>query len=87
MKGIAALSPAMIKLKQIYPMKESLGIVATTTSKKQGMDVSLEEGTATKEKADPIVAFSRPPPLPPFLGPLIALSLLESWSSHDGNDD
>ncbi|EXB37306.1 Beta-carotene 3-hydroxylase [Morus notabilis] len=62
-------------------------IVATTTSKKQGMDVSLEEGTATKEKADPIVAFSRPPPLPPFLGPLIALSLLESWSSHDGNDD
>lgn len=63
------------------------GNVASTTTKKQGKDVYTEEGTAAKEKADPIVAFSRPPQLPPFLGPLIALSLLETWSSRDGNDD
>jgi hypothetical protein len=36
---------------------------------------------------DPIVAFSKPPPLPPVFGPLIALSLFEMWSSHDGDDD
>nr|GMC98071.1 uncharacterized protein LOC105158209 [Ipomoea batatas] len=45
------------------------------------------EGQIEKENHDPVVAFSRPPPLPPFIGPLVALSLLQSWSKRDGNDD
>ncbi|KAK7860756.1 hypothetical protein CFP56_033175 [Quercus suber] len=61
--------------------------VATSTPKKRGNNNSGEEGPVTKEKNDPIVAFSRPPPLPPVLGPLVALSLLETWSSRDSNDD
>ncbi|KAK1272515.1 hypothetical protein QJS04_geneDACA017338 [Acorus gramineus] len=34
-------------------------------------------------KVEPIVAFSRPPPLPPFIGRLVALSLLEMGLSGD----
>lgn len=45
------------------------------------------ESVVTKEKADPIAAFSKPPPLPPLLGPLAVLSLLETYLSPDGNDD
>ena len=45
------------------------------------------ESVVTKEKADPIAAFSRPPPLPPLLGPLAVFSLLETYLSPDGNDD
>lgn len=45
------------------------------------------EAHIEKEKAEPVVAFSRPPPLPPVLGPLVALSVLESWNKRDNNDD
>lgn len=63
------------------------GKVATSTPKKQ-VNVDATEGASiTKEKAEPIVAFGRPPPLPPVLGPLVALSLLETWWSCDGDDD
>ena len=47
----------------------------------------MEKVLVPNEKMDPIVAFSRPPPLPPVFGPLIALSLFEMWSTHDGDDD
>ncbi|KAK7860688.1 hypothetical protein CFP56_033180 [Quercus suber] len=87
MRGTAVLSPAKYKFKQIYPLRRSWGTVATSTPKKRGNNNSGEEGPVTKEKNDPIVAFSRPPPLPPVLGPLVALSLLETWSSRDSNDD
>lgn len=63
------------------------GTVATSLPKKQENNNTGEEGPITKEKNGPIVAFSRPPPLPPVLGPLVALSLLETWSSRDSNDD
>lgn len=41
----------------------------------------------TEADPDPIVAFSRPPPVPPVLGPLVALSLLDSWLKRDSNDE
>ncbi|XP_062074408.1 uncharacterized protein LOC133778478 [Humulus lupulus] len=82
-----SFSPAKNKIKQLYHLKDSWGTLATTTAKKPGKDVASEEGTV-KEKSDhPIAVFSRPPPLPPVLGPLIVLSLMESWSSRDGNED
>lgn len=41
------------------------------------------EAHIEKEKAEPIVTFSRPPPLPPVLGPLLAISILESSNNND----
>lgn len=61
--------------------------MATTTPKKKINEDSPERGLITKEEAEPTVAFGKPPPLPPVLGPLVALSLLETWSSRDGDDD
>ncbi|PON35886.1 hypothetical protein PanWU01x14_332830 [Parasponia andersonii] len=82
-----ALSSAKNKLKQMYPLKDSWGTLATTTTKKPGKDVSSEGGTVKEKGDNPIVVFSKPPPVPPVLGPLIALSLLETWLNRDGNDD
>ncbi|KAF2313354.1 hypothetical protein GH714_010526 [Hevea brasiliensis] len=61
--------------------------VATSTPKKQENNDSGAGTRVLNEKTDPIAAFSRPPSLPPVLGPLVALSLFEMWSSHDGDDD
>lgn len=60
--------------------------VGTMTPRKLTND-NAGEAHIKKDEAEPIVAFSRPPPLPPILGPLVALSILESWSKWDNNDD
>ncbi|GKV23160.1 hypothetical protein SLEP1_g32925 [Rubroshorea leprosula] len=88
MRGIALFLPTKFRFKQIYPMARSWGTVFTTTPKKlvENND-SKEAGAISNGKTDPIVAFSRPPPIPPFLGPLVALSLLEMWSSRDSDDN
>ncbi|GLT90856.1 hypothetical protein SLE2022_087730 [Rubroshorea leprosula] len=88
MRGIALLLPTKFRFKQINPMARSWGTVSTTIPKKlvENND-SKEAGAISNGKTDPIVAFSRPPPLPPFLGPLVALSLLEMWSSRDSDDN
>ncbi|KAB2608659.1 hypothetical protein D8674_011827 [Pyrus ussuriensis x Pyrus communis] len=87
MRGITALSPSKIKFKRLYPIKGSWGTLASSTPKKLGNYDNAEGETVTKEKTEPMVAFSRPPPLPPVFGPLLLLSLLETWSSRDSNDD
>ncbi|KAJ9147973.1 hypothetical protein P3X46_030073 [Hevea brasiliensis] len=88
MRRIAALLlPIKYKSKQVYPVAGSWGTVATSTPKKQKNNDSGEGRRVLNEKTDPIAAFSRPPSLPPVLGPLVALSLFEMWSSHDGDDD
>ena len=65
-----------------------LGTVSTTTPKKLENKDSKEGGTfsAAEKTEQPLVAFSKPPPLLPFLGPLVALSLLETLYSRDGDD-
>ncbi|KAF1873524.1 hypothetical protein Lal_00027562 [Lupinus albus] len=63
------------------------GILAISTPKKQENNEFSEMGLATKEIIDPVVAFSKPPPLPPVLGPLVALSLLETWWKGSADDD
>lgn len=60
--------------------------VGTMIPKKQAND-DAGEAQMKAENIEPLVAFSRPPPIPPFLGPLVALSLLESWSRRDSKDD
>ncbi|KAE8647849.1 hypothetical protein Csa_000256 [Cucumis sativus] len=81
MRGAAAFLTVKNKSKLIHPPKGSW-------VQRQGMKNDSEgESVVTKEKADPIAAFSRPPPLPPLLGPLAVFSLLETYLSPDGNDD
>ncbi|CAK8539357.1 unnamed protein product [Lathyrus sativus] len=71
----------------MYPMNGSRGILATSKPKKQEKNESGEMGLATKEMIDPVVAYSRPPPLPPVIGPLVALSLLDTWWNRKADDD
>lgn len=78
------LVPALTKFKTIFPAGGKL--VGTMIPKKQAND-DAGEAQMKAENIEPLVAFSRPPPIPPFLGPLVALSLLESWSRRDSNDD
>ncbi|KAK0587272.1 hypothetical protein LWI29_020309 [Acer saccharum] len=87
MRGIAALIPAKHRLKQIYTITESWGKLATSTPKKHANNDSTEGVPITKVKAEPIVAYRKPPPLPPVIGPLVALSMLETLSSRDGDDN
>ncbi|KAK3429234.1 hypothetical protein EUGRSUZ_E00650 [Eucalyptus grandis] len=85
MHGPALLSPAKSALKQINCIKGSWGILTSSTPLKRGKsDSGMPD---PREKTEPIVAFSRPPPMPPVLGPLVLLSLFETWNSRDGNDD
>ncbi|KAL5181937.1 hypothetical protein HKD37_01G002726 [Glycine soja] len=90
MRGPVALAllPAKCRSWQIYSMNRShsQGLLATLTPKKLEKEAD-KRGLATKETIDPIVAFSRPPPLPPFLGPLVALSLLETWWNRGTDED
>ncbi|CAK9156588.1 unnamed protein product [Ilex paraguariensis] len=81
------LAAAKCKCKPIFSVEGAWGTMATTMSKKQANTNAGEEGQIAKDKADPIVALSRPPPVPPVLGPLVALTLLETWSSWDSSDD
>ncbi|KAK2664134.1 hypothetical protein Ddye_002708 [Dipteronia dyeriana] len=87
MRGSSALIPAKHRPKQIYTIAESWGKLATSTPKRHPNNDATEGEPITKVKAEPIVAYSKPPPLPPVIGPLVALSLLETLSSHDGDDD
>ncbi|KMT12045.1 hypothetical protein BVRB_5g100040 [Beta vulgaris subsp. vulgaris] len=76
--------------KQAYQIQRAWGGIAPTLEpKKNGNEESCKaRRTVSDEKgADPIVAFSRPPPLPPILGPLVALSFLDTLSKQDNNDD
>ncbi|OWM85294.1 hypothetical protein CDL15_Pgr028081 [Punica granatum] len=87
MRGRAAILTAKGKLEQINHITGSCGTLATSTPLKKRGKSSKEGNSVSFEKSDPIVAFSKPPPLPPFLGPLVVLSLLETFSSRDGNED
>ncbi|MCD7472715.1 hypothetical protein HAX54_014044 [Datura stramonium] len=78
------LVPAITKFRTMFPSGSR--IVGSMTPKKQAND-DAGEAQMKAENIEPLVAFSRPPPIPPFLGPIIALSLLESWSKQDSNND
>ncbi|KAF8380178.1 hypothetical protein HHK36_027660 [Tetracentron sinense] len=87
MRKTIALSSARNILKQIHPLRGSCGEMATSAPKKQGNnDFGEAKGPIMDDKAEPIVAFSKPP-LPPLLGPLVVLSLLEMGSNGESNED
>ena len=61
--------------------------MATLPQKKQVDNEFSEEKSITKEKIDPVVTFSRPPPFPPVLGPLVAFTLFETCFNGDTDDN
>ncbi|GLU05845.1 hypothetical protein SLE2022_229220 [Rubroshorea leprosula] len=87
MLGTTLSLPTKFKFKQNNHMAGPWCTVSIITQKQLQNNDFKEGGAVSKEKTDPIVAFSRPPPLPTFLGPLVALSLLETWSSRDSDDN
>ncbi|KAI3689512.1 hypothetical protein L2E82_47472 [Cichorium intybus] len=82
MRAIRALLRGNSAFNRIYPLKTSW--VATVTPKKV-KDDSFERKEEMKKEVDPIVTFSKPPPVPPVLGPLVLYSLWETWSTPDEN--
>ncbi|KAG8375002.1 hypothetical protein BUALT_Bualt10G0054200 [Buddleja alternifolia] len=84
MRGTACLRPLANKFR---PAQSSRGSWVGTITPRIQTNEDAGEALVEKEKAEPIVAFSRPPPLPPFIGPLVALSMLDSWTKGDNNDD
>ncbi|XP_004511564.1 uncharacterized protein [Cicer arietinum] len=86
MRRLVELLPICAKNRfmPMYPVNGSQGILATSTPKNQEKN---EMELATKEMIDPIVAYSRPPRLPPVIGPLVALSLLDTWWNWSSDDD
>ncbi|ESQ55003.1 hypothetical protein EUTSA_v10026690mg [Eutrema salsugineum] len=74
------------KLKPIFPVSGSNGkVVRTIVPKKLVNENNSERETMKKieETVEPMIAFSRPPPFSPFVGPVLIYSLLQSWSSRD----
>lgn len=57
--------------------------VNTLTPKKVKDDVFETNKQMKEEEVDPIVTFSKPPPLPPVIGPVVLLSLWQTWSTTD----
>ncbi|KAL4565494.1 hypothetical protein LXL04_029592 [Taraxacum kok-saghyz] len=84
MRGISTLLRESSKFNKIYPVKAS-SWVATVTPKKVKDDGFEKKEEMKKEEIDPIVTFSKPPPVPPVLGPLVFFSLWETWSTRDDN--
>lgn len=46
-------------------------------------DGGMSERPVVNENAEPVVAFGRPPSIPPFVGPLVLLALLEMGSDDE----
>lgn len=88
MRGAARrLVQSATKTRQINPVNGLARMPAITTPQRHGNENTSSESVVTKdENVEPLVAFSRPPPLPPVLGPLVVLSVFE-MSSGGGDED
>ncbi|XP_020978818.1 uncharacterized protein LOC107643091 [Arachis ipaensis] len=92
MRGLTALLvPSKYRFNQMYPLLKNAsqaGTFGSSTPKKQEKNESCGEMgiAANKDMVDPIATFSRPPPLPPVIGPLVLLTLLDSWWNHDDSN-
>ncbi|KAF2935496.1 uncharacterized protein [Oryza sativa Japonica Group] len=72
--------------RQIKPVNGLPRLMTITTPQKHGKENNSNDSVLTEdENIEPLVAFSRPPPLPPVLGPLIMLSLFNMSSGGDEN--
>jgi hypothetical protein len=55
----------------------------TVTPQRHGRENSSSESAVKKHENVELVAFGRPPPLPPVLGPLVAFSFFQMSSGDD----
>ncbi|KAL4186857.1 hypothetical protein AMTRI_Chr09g16010 [Amborella trichopoda] len=84
---MATKLPIKNVLKKCYPTRTWEALVAPSSGRQHGSE-QLGRGPVTNDKAPlqddkyPVIAFSKPP-LPPFLGPLLVLSLLNTNSSKE----
>lgn len=70
--------------RQIKPVNGLARLMTITTPQKHEKEIKSTESVLAKdENVEPLVAFSRPPPMPPVLGSLIALSLFQTSSSDE----
>ncbi|XP_012834294.1 PREDICTED: uncharacterized protein LOC105955136 [Erythranthe guttata] len=69
------------------PVYSSKGRWAGTVTPRKLANDNPSEARFAKEESEPKVAFARPPLLPPLLGPLVALSVMQSSTKWDNNDD
>ncbi|XP_044970411.1 uncharacterized protein LOC123430623 isoform X2 [Hordeum vulgare subsp. vulgare] len=70
--------------RQIKPGNGFARLMTITTPQKHEKGINPTQSALPKdENVEPLVAFSRPPPLPPVLGPLIALSLFQTSSTDE----
>lgn len=73
---------SLLEVKNIYKrdlpcLRSWGGIVPSLESKKPGNEQTVNGTSRPNENADPVVAFSRLPSLPPVAGPMMALLLEE----------
>ena len=74
-------APLVLLLKPLHT-----GTMTVTAPQKHGKENDSSESVITKdENVEPLVAFGRPPPLPPVLGPLFVLSFFEMSSGDEEN--
>ncbi|CAN6249840.1 unnamed protein product [Urochloa humidicola] len=72
--------------RHVKPVNGLAMTMTVTTPQKHGKENIFSESVITKdENVEPLVAFSRPPPLPPVLGPLFVLSFFEMSSGDEDN--
>ncbi|PIA49241.1 hypothetical protein AQUCO_01300232v1 [Aquilegia coerulea] len=87
MRGSTGLLAAKNFLKVTPTKRTSGGNKAILAPKKEVNDLGYGGQHGTSDEAGPIVAFSKPPPLPPALGPFLMLSFLEMVLSRDKKDE
>ncbi|KAF5175761.1 hypothetical protein FRX31_034651 [Thalictrum thalictroides] len=86
MRGSTVLVAAKNFFK-VTPIKRTSGNKAILAPKKEVNDLGYGGQQVTSDEGRPIVAFSKPPPLPPALGPILMLSFLEMVLSRDKKDE
>ncbi|TVT99698.1 hypothetical protein EJB05_39614 [Eragrostis curvula] len=82
MRG-AARFLAQSATKPIKPVNAQARMMTVTPQRHEKENSSSESAMTKDENVEPLVAFSRPPPLPPVLGPLVAFSFFQMLSGDD----
>ncbi|GJN26659.1 hypothetical protein PR202_gb14608 [Eleusine coracana subsp. coracana] len=64
-------------IKPIKPVNAQARMMTVTPQRHEKENSSSESAITKDENVEPLVAFGRPPPLPPVLGPLVAFSFFQ----------
>ncbi|KAK3143915.1 hypothetical protein QOZ80_4AG0306580 [Eleusine coracana subsp. coracana] len=70
-------------IRPIKPVNAQARMMTVTPQRHEKENSSSESAITKDENVEPLVAFGRPPPLPPVLGPLVAFSFFQMFSGDD----